>query len=42
MTSGQVYSYAFATPATGRYLRVRSTSSPSWISWTEVGAFNCP
>jgi len=41
MSSGQVYPFAFAQPQTARFLRVRSTSSPSWIAWVEVAVYRC-
>ncbi len=42
MTSGQNYPIDFGTVQSLRYLRVTSTSSPSWISWVDVGVFRCP
>jgi cysteine-rich repeat protein len=36
------YSFLFVTPVTARYLRVKTTTSPSWVAWWEVGIFSCP
>jgi hypothetical protein len=41
MSNGVVYSFDFGTYVTARYVRVRSTSSPSWIAWTEIAVFKC-
>ncbi len=41
MSSGQVYPFAFSQPQSARFLRVRSTSSPSWIAWVEVAVYRC-
>jgi hypothetical protein len=41
MTGGQTYPLAFPATQSARYLRVRSTSSPSWIAWVEVAVYRC-
>ncbi|MBL8604225.1 MAG: discoidin domain-containing protein [Myxococcales bacterium] len=41
MTNAQTYPFTF-TAVSARYLRVRSTASPSWIAWREIAVFRCP
>jgi F5/8 type C domain len=42
MASSETYSFDFGTPVTTRFLRMRTTSSPSWVSWVDVAVFRCP
>lgn len=42
VSSQGMYSFDFGSSVSARYLRVRSVSSPSWISWYEIAAFTCP
>jgi len=42
MAAQQVYPFDFGAPVTARYVRVTTTSSPSWVAWAEVGVYTCP
>jgi hypothetical protein len=39
MTDGAVYTVAFATATDARWVRIRTTSSPSHVAWYELGIF---
>jgi|GEM_PF-2638808 len=38
----QLYQWQFATPVLASDIRITTTSSPSWVAWTEISAFSCP
>ncbi len=41
MVGGGLYSFDLGS-ASGRYVRIMTNSSPSWIAWREVAVFACP
>ncbi|MEZ4389605.1 MAG: discoidin domain-containing protein [Polyangiales bacterium] len=41
MSNGGTYSFDFGQNVSARYVRVTTTSSPSWVAWSEVGVFRC-
>jgi len=42
MTRAWHYEFHFTTPITTRHLRISTRSSPSWVAWREIAAFECP
>jgi LruC domain-containing protein len=43
MTSGVLYTFTLSTPVSYRHVRVRTTSTPSWVSWVDVNIWgDCP
>jgi hypothetical protein len=41
MVNAGLYTFDLGS-VTGRYVRISSTSSPSWIAWREVSVYTCP
>ena len=36
-----IYNIDFGNNVSARYVRVRTTKTPSWVAWTEVAVFSC-
>ncbi len=42
MQKNGVYAFDLGPGITARFVRVSTTSSPSWVGWFEVAVFSCP